>query len=105
MGDGGVTRSVRDRSIACDTAMDIWGGEGVTGAAALGGAGAFDGILCFFGALWLLFFGRSKKDPDPLDLGPSDASTSKIKTNIHFFPFANGQRGGSRAMARRTRCV
>src|SRR6267142_197092 len=51
-------------------------------------------------AVGVLFFGRSKKV-----VGPSLAITSRRNTNITFFPFASGQRGGNRARARRTRCV
>jgi len=41
----------------------------------------------FFGKVgrWRHFFGTSQKDPD---LGPSLSRTSKINTNITFFPFA-----------------
>jgi len=51
---------------------------------------------------WRRFLGAVQKDPG---LGPSPSRTSKMKTNITFFPLAMGQRGGSSAQARCTRCV
>ena len=47
-----------------------------------------------------LLFSMSKKV-----VGPSLAITSRRNMNITHFPFAMGQRGGSRAMACCTRCV
>jgi len=40
------------------------------------------------------FFGKARKVPQP-----SPSNTSRINMNITFFPFATGQRGGSRAIA------
>jgi len=51
-------------------------------------------------AVGILFFGRSKKV-----VGPSLAITSRRNTNITFFPFTSGQRGGNRARAHRMRCM
>ena len=81
------------------------GKKGGAGGAALEGAGAFDSILCFFSPCWQVFFGSLKNDLDPLGPGPSDVSTSKIKTNIHFLPFSMEHAGGSRVRAHCTRCV
>jgi len=94
-----------DHKTACVTVSGMGGEEGGAGKVALGGARAFDGVLTFFDLFQLFFFGNSKKELDPSGLGPSDARTSKTNTNIHCFPFATGQWGGSRAMACCMRCV
>jgi len=118
MGDSGIVRPTRLDSaaeaakawegvhiIACVTVLEIGGEEVGAGGAALGGAGAFDGILHFFGPHQQVFFGSLKKGLNPSGPGPSDVSTSKTKTNIHFLPFSTGHEGGSRVRACCTRCM
>ena len=72
---------------------------------ALGGTGAFDGILAFFDLFWPFFLSVSKKGLDPSGPDSSVVRISRINTNIHHFPLATGHRGGNRASACRTRYV
>jgi len=69
-----------------------------------GARGSHGGTLGNFGKRrrWQCFFNAVQKDPG---LGPVPSRTSKIKTNMTFFPLATGQRGGSNARAHCTRCV
>src|SRR6267142_1757168 len=100
-----MSLAVGIQSIACSSVVSIEG-EGDGGwEVALGGAGAFDGILAFLDLFWPFFFNSSKKGLDPSGLDSSVMRISKIYTNIHRFPFATGQRGGIRARAHWTRCV
>src|SRR5579863_3952007 len=84
-----------------------WGApESLTGGA---GAGAPTETAAFFGAGGEGFLDVLKKAKGPGfrpgDPWLSSSKTSRRKTNITRFPFATGQRGGSKDTALRTRWV
>src|SRR5579863_5016622 len=84
-----------------------WGApESLTGGA---GAGAPEEAAAFFGAEGKGFRDVLKKARGPGfcpgDPWLSSSKTSRRNANITFFPFATGQRGGSRDTALRTRWV